>query len=101
LSQADDFDFGSPFQTLRRFYLKKRKMAGEAGEHALSGLWQARQQEQPGVALPAAFPYRAELVAAGYSTSEDLDGACADELFDWAGLDNSAAKAVLAAHAAL
>jgi hypothetical protein len=94
-------DYGSQFPTLRRFYLKKRHMAKLAGEHALSAIWHARQEEQPGTALPAAFPFRAELVAAGYTTSEDLEGADADELVEWACVDNSAAKAIIAAHAAL
>jgi hypothetical protein len=98
---ADDFDFGSPFPTLRRIYLKNRKMTADAGELAISGVWQARQEEQPGTDLPANFPVRTELLAAGYIAIEDLEGACADELVEWAGIDNQAAKAVVAAYAAL
>lgn len=98
---ADDFDFTSPFATLRRIYLKNRKVTAEAGDLAISGLWQSRQEEQPGVALPTDFPFRADLVAAGYTTAEDLEGADADELVEWACVDNSAAKAIVAAYAAL
>jgi hypothetical protein len=98
---VDDFDCGSEFPTLRRFYLKKRKMAQAAGEHALSGLWQSRQEEQAGTLLPDDFPARAELAAAGYTAKEDLEGADSEELVDWACVDNTAAKAILAAYAAL
>ncbi len=101
MSEPEDFDFGSPFPTLRRQYLKKSKMAKEAGELALSGVWKSRQEEQAGTALPDDFPHRATLVAAGYTAIEDLEGACAEELVDWACVDNQAAKAILAAYAAL
>jgi hypothetical protein len=98
---SDDFSYESPFPTLRRIYLKNRKLTAEAGEHAISSVWQARQEEQPGTGLPSDFPYRDELVAAGYSTSEDLEGACADELAEWAGISGRDAKTILAAYAAL
>lgn len=76
-------------------------MAKEAGELALSGVWQSRQQEQPGVALPDDFPFKAELATEGYTTREDLDGADADELVEWGCVSSLAAKAILAAYAAL
>jgi hypothetical protein len=98
---ADELDYESPFPTLRRIYLRNRKLTADAGEFAISGVWQSRQQEQPGTALPADFPSRAALIAAGYTAIEDLQGACADELVDWACVDNQAAKAILAAYAAL
>lgn len=96
-----DVDFGSPFQTLRRFYLKKRIMARLAGDLAISSLWQSRQEEQTGTALPAGFPAKTDLATAGYTAAEDLEGATTDELVEWARISSKAASAVLAAYAAL
>jgi hypothetical protein len=96
-----DFDFGSPFPTLRRLYLKNRKLTAQAGEFAISSLWQYRQEEQAGTPLPDGFPLKTELAAAGYSTREDLEGADADELVEWAAVSSLDAKAILAAYAAL
>jgi hypothetical protein len=96
-----EIDYGSPFPTLRRFYLKKRIMAYRAGDLALSAVWQSRQEEQSSTDLPDGFPSKVALEDAGYTTSGDLE--CADEfeLMDWARLSNRAAKAVIAAYAAL
>lgn len=96
-----DLDYGSPFLTLRRVYLKKRKMARQAGDLALSAVWQSRQEEQAGAALPVGFPHLADLTAAGYTTAQDLEGADESELVEWARISTSAARAVLAAYAAL
>lgn len=93
--------FASPFPTLRRFYLKKRMMARGNGEHALSGLWQGRQEAETGTDLPSDFPSRAALIAAGYPAVQDLEGADASELREWARLSAPAANAVVAAYAAL
>lgn len=98
---ATELDFGSPFQTLRRFYLKKRTMARLNGDLALSSVWHARQEEQAGTALPVGFPAATELAAAGYTTAEDLDGATCEELVEWALISSRAARSVLAAYAAL
>lgn len=96
-----DVDFGSPFPTLRRFYLKKRVMARQNGDLALSAVWQSRQEEQSSTALPDGFPSKTALAAAGYTAQGDLEGSSEDELIEWARLTRTAAKSVLAAYAAL
>lgn len=83
----------------RRYYLLKRLAARR--DCLEEGVWLALQNEQSGTALPDDFPYRAELAEAGYSTVQDLDGASPDELSEFANLFSTAAKAVLAALAAL
>lgn len=64
----------------RRYYLHQRIDALACGEPALSGAWRAKQEAQPGTALPSDFPLRLRLIDAGYSTIEDIDGADATEL---------------------
>lgn len=85
--------------TVRRYYLLKRLAARQRCEE--EGVWISKQEGQPGAALPDDFPFLARLVEAGYSTSEDLEGACADELDEFAGLMATEAKTVFAALAAL
>lgn len=90
------------FTSHRRFYLSKRIAARIAGDHALSGLWQSKQEAQSGGAeFPDDFPCRAALVAVGYVAKEDLTGADEDELWKWVNLSPGEAAAVLAAAAAL
>lgn len=101
MTEAVETDFGSPFPTLRRFYLKKRIMSRRAGELALSAVWHSRQEEQTSDALPSDFPAKTALEAAGYTAVGDLEGAAADELMDWASLTSRDAQAVVAAYAAL
>ena len=96
-----DIDYGSGFQTLRRFYLKKRVLARQSGDLAISSVWQSHQEEQPGTALPAGFPAKAELATSGYTADTDLEGATESELVEWARITSSAARTVLAAYAAL
>lgn len=83
----------------RRYYLLKRLAARR--DCLEEGVWIALQTSYEGTSLPDDFPYRAELVAGGYSTVEDLDDAGPDELAEFAKLDSSTAKAVCAALAAL
>lgn len=90
----------SEINNTRRFYLLKR-IASKAEADPLEGAWRYKQEQVSGTALPASFPYRATLVAAGYSTSQDLDGADAAELTKNAGLASRQANAVLAALADL
>lgn len=85
----------------RRYYLLKRLEANLQQDWALGTAWQAKQEGEPGVALPSTFPCLAELTAYGYTTEEDLDGADSEELRDYAGLTSRQADAVLAALAAL
>lgn len=84
----------------RRYYLHKRIIA-RAQNTSLEPAWQARQEEMPGTALPASFPFLSELEAVGYTTREDLDGADADELVDHVSLSRRDAEAVIAAFQAL
>jgi hypothetical protein len=80
----------------RRYYLLKALVAAEQDDD-LAFTWRAKQAALAGAALAADFPARATLVAAGYSTTEDLDGADADELTRYAGLTRSQADAAIAA----
>lgn len=80
----------------RRYYLAKRLAARRDGQKALELTWQGKQEAEAGTPLAADFPARAALVAAGYTTTEDLDGADVDELRR-AGLSTKDASAALAA----
>lgn len=91
----------SELKSYRRYCLMKRFVASRAGETANAQLWQNKQEEQPGTALPDTFPYRSDLVAAGYTTKEDIIGADDVELNDVAGLTLRAAASVIAAAEAL
>lgn len=82
--------------TLRRYYLLKRLAARAARDPGLAGAWRSKQEAIAWPDLPAGFPSRATLIAAGYTTVRDLDGADADELATL-GLNSAAARAVLAA----
>lgn len=82
--------------TPRRYYLGKRIDAALVGDTALELAWAAKQEAQPGTALPTSFPYRTALAALGYTTTEDLTGADATEL-QFAGLTPSQADDVIAA----
>lgn len=84
------------FKSTRRYYLLKRIAAKAEGE-ATEGVWRHKQEQESGTALPANFPLKATLAAAGYSTEEDLDGADAAELTKNTGLSTQQANAVLAA----
>jgi hypothetical protein len=96
-----EIDWGSAFQTLRRHYLRKRVMARQAGDLALSSVWHARQLEYSSPDLPDGFPSKAALETAGYTAAGDLEGADTAELVEWAGISYRAAQAVIAAAAAL
>lgn len=85
--------------TVRRYYLLKRLAARRMCEE--EGVWISKQEGQPGTSLPPDFPFRAQLVEAGYSTSEDVDGASLDELYEFVGLFALEAATVIAAVAAL
>lgn len=94
------YDFAETNRRVRRFYLMKR-LAALREQSGFDQVWQAKQEAEPGTALPSDFPNRAALVSAGYSTAEDLDGADADELRNNAGLHAAQATEVLNAAAAL
>lgn len=85
--------------TKRRYYLQKRL---HARRHCLEeDAWIAKQAAHVGTALPAAFPHLAALNSAGYSTTDDLNGATTDELVEFVNLSYRDAAAVLRAAAAL
>ena len=83
------------FKSVRRYYLHQRRRASEE-DSDLALVWRAKQEGEPGVALPATFPHKAALEAAFYTTTEDLDGTDENELVE-AGLSKQAATEVLAA----
>lgn len=88
-------------KTARRMYLLKSQALSDVGQDGLAGLYRYKQEQQVSPELPADFPLRAELVAARYSTTADVDGADVAELRLRAGLTTSQAEAVIAAAAAL
>lgn len=88
----------SEILSLRRYYLLKRFYARLIDLE--EGVWQSKQEEQAGVALPANFPHRAQLVSTGYSTVEDLNGSDVEEL-NGQGFTHLQAQAILAALAPL
>ena len=59
--------------------------------------FRGQQQAIAGTALSTALPGYDRLIAAGYSCTEDVAGARADELITAAGLNRSEADAVIAA----
>lgn len=83
-----------PIGSVRRYYLRKRITATALGETALAAAWRAKQESVYWPTLASDFPSRADLIAAGYSTVRDLDGAGITELTD-AGLTRTEAQAVL------
>lgn len=88
----------SELKTPRRFYLRKRTYWRDSAVSILESAFRAKQEAQPGTALPSTFPYLSKLsvYTAGYTTVQDLDGADVDELTR-AGLTIREARIVLAA----
>jgi len=85
----------------RRYCLLKRFAAKDNGDEALVCVWRGKQEAVSATALASDFPYRAKLIAAGYSSVEDLTGADAIELRKRASLGRREADTVIAAIAAL
>lgn len=81
----------------RRYYLLKAYAADSLGDEELALTWIGKQRAITGTELAAAFPHRAALVAADYTTTEDLNGATVAELATNAGLTHTQATAALAA----
>lgn len=86
---------------LRRYCLLQAHTAREMLQDGLALALFGKQQAQPGTALPASFPGRAQLVAAQYVALEDVDGADVAELARNAGLPAQIAEAALVAVARL
>lgn len=83
--------------TPRRYYLAKRIAAIALYDDSVrAGLWRAKQEALAWPDLPAGFPGRAVLMAAGYTTVRDLDDADITELTGL-GLNGATAQRVLAA----
>ena len=90
-----------PVKTARRYFLLQAQAEERQADPDFGGVWRSKQQQVEGTALPSTFPHRARLVAAGYSTVEDLDGAEAPELVRQVRLSLREAQAVLLALASL
>lgn len=89
-------DLATTINTVRRFYLLKRRAARRFGDKGLEGVWRQKQEAESGTALSASFPAADLLELAGYTTEEDLDGADIDELVE-AGIPYHDASAAIAA----
>lgn len=81
----------------RRAYLLIALTAKDRGEDGVWYVARGQQQAIAGTALSTALPGYDRLIAAGYSCTEDVAGARADELITAAGLNRSEADAVIAA----
>lgn len=86
------------YPTLRRLYLANRRGALKLGNPGTiqARFWRWKQERIAWPDLPANFPARAKLIAEGYQTVRDLDGADQDELTEL-GLTRQQAHAVLVA----
>ena len=84
----------STIPTPRRYYLLKRRATLDR-EESITSQWHAKQDEEPGTALPASFPFLS-LLGTFYTTVEDLDGASERELVSF-GLTRREATSVLCA----
>lgn len=85
----------------RRYCHRERMNARVLGNGQLESVWRAKQEAQPGNALPSTFPFLTALTTGGYTTREDLDGADLYELQAIALLAKRDAQVVLDAYAAL
>ena len=66
-------------------------------DEPITAQWHAKQNAEPGLDLRSDFPFRARLVAAFYTTLQDLDGATAAELQTFVGLSARDSLVVFAA----
>lgn len=82
---------------LRRYCLLQSIEAKRRGEEGLQLALLGKQAEYAGTALSTSLPGYARLVAAGYTCTEDVTGARAEELITIAGLSRREADAVIAA----
>jgi|WetSurMetagenome_2_1015567.scaffolds.fasta_scaffold831661_2 hypothetical protein len=90
----------SEVRSYRRYCFLKWRIQKALGE-GTAEVWRHEQLKTSGTELPASFPSRSALVASGYSTVEDIDGADAGELLEYAGLGQTQAAEVLTAVARL
>jgi hypothetical protein len=87
-------------RSARRYCLAKWLIQRELDD-STAPVWRGKQLAEPGTALPADFPYRTTLIAKGYLTPQDIDGADTHELRVNAGLLAEQAATVIAAAARL
>lgn len=90
------------FPSARRYYLTKAFQAKQEEQPGLASAWQAKQEAEDGAALDASIPHQTDLAALrpSYTKTEDLAGSSVDELTT-VGLPRSKARAVMDAVAAL
>ena len=82
----------------KRYLLLKALTAYRMQQEGLAAAWLGLLAEQPaGDALPATFPFRSRLIAAGYKELQLLDGVTEDELAVYAGFAPLDAKVIVAA----
>lgn len=86
--------------TPRRYALLKRLYWRRMCEPDLEGVWRSKQEALPGTSLPAGFPFAAPLADAGYTTTDDLNGADERELVE-SGFSPQEAQEILSALAEL
>ena len=80
--------------THRRYLFCKYRRALLDGDDP--SVWDSKRRTVSGTDLPATFPARAALIAAGYLVTEEVTGATATELTK-SGLSSAEAAAVVAA----
>jgi hypothetical protein len=82
----------------RRYYLRQRLAYTRSQDLELAAVFRTKQEAIAWPDLPSDFPSRSQLMAAGYTTVRDLDGADVCELQGWPlYLSTAAARRVLAA----
>lgn len=81
----------------RRYFMLKARANDAIGQPIVAAVFRAKALEIVSIALPITYPMRTELIAAHYSTLDDLDGADVAELKAYVGLSTSQATAVIAA----
>lgn len=87
-----------PNWSYKRYLLLKALSADAMEQPALAAAWRGRLAElPPSDELPLTFPFRARLIAAGYTSLVFLDGATENELAIYAGFAPLDARAVVAA----
>lgn len=94
---ADPF-IVEPDWSYKRYLLLNAFAADRMDQPALAAAWRGKLAElPPGDELPTVFPFRARLLATGYSELQLLDGVTEDELVLYAAFSPTDARAIVAA----